>query len=103
MLKHKMGEHGFFMINKKITEIVGFEPALLFAVLSDANSLFGDEFTQTVDQLENLSCGVLTKRKQQTCIKVLEEHGLISCVYKGLPKQRHFRINIEALKSILNE
>ena len=102
MLKNKIAEHGFFMVNKKITEVVGFEPALLFAVLLDAGSLFGDEFTQTVDQIENLSCGVLTKRKQQSCIKNLESVGLISCEYKGLPKQRHFRINKDALKSILS-
>ena len=101
MLKNKIGEHGFFMINKKITEIVGFEPSLMFAVLLDANSLFGEEFTQTVDQIEHLSCGVLTKRKQQSCIKTLESVELISCEYKGLPKQRHFRINKDALKSIL--
>ena len=102
MLKNKMCEHGFFMINKKIADVAGFEPALMFAVLLDANGLFGEEFTQTVDQIDYLSCGVLTKRKQQSCIKALESIKLISCEYKGLPKQRHFKINTEALKSILS-
>lgn len=97
MIKQILGQGSFIMINKEIMKKVGFDSALLLSILADAESLYGEEFSQTVEQLNHFSCGYLTKRKQSDAIKKLEDSGMIQCKLKGVPPVRHFKINTEAV------
>lgn len=99
MIKKIIGQGGFIMINKEIMKAVGFDSALLLSILADAEDLYGEEFSQTVDQLQHFSYGYLTKRKQSDAIKKLECAGLIQCKLKGVPPLRHFKINTDAVLS----
>lgn len=101
MLKRLIGQGGFIMVNKAIMKKVGLEAALLLSILADAETIYGEEFSQTVSQIQYFSCGYLTKRKQSEAIKKLEEAGLIESKLKGVPPIRHFKINTEEIGGII--
>lgn len=101
MLKRLIGQGGFIMVNKAIMKKVGLEAALLLSILADAETIYGEEFSQTVSQIQHFSCGYLTKRKQSEAIKKLEEAGLIESKLKGVPPIRHFKINTEEIGGIV--
>ncbi len=57
-------------------------------------------FYYTMDKCEERT--VLTRKEQDTAIKILKEKGLIEMQNFGLPAKRHFRINEDAVLSIFN-
>lgn len=102
MVKNILGVNAFFMINKKLVELCGFESALFLAILADANDIFeGEWIYQTRDTVLRLSCNYLTRRKQEVAIANLVELGIIEQKNFGMPLMRYFRINEDRLLEVI--
>src|SRR5574344_1900044 len=96
ILKQLIGQQGFLMVNKAIMREVGMEAAIFLSILIDADTIFEEEWVyQTQPTVEGLSCGFLTRRRQENAIKILIESGFIEQRNIGMPMKRHFRINEE--------
>lgn len=92
------------MLNRKMMEEVGVEATLFLSILVDADNIFDDEWVfQTQPTVEALSCGFLTRRKQDNAIKILIEKGFISQKNMGLPMRRYFKIHEEEVMRVFTQ
>lgn len=94
---------GFFMVSKPMCRALGFDASVMLAILADCESLHGKEFYQTVDQISHFSHGYLGEKKQREAIKILVESGCVDVWYSGMPRRRHFKINMEVVEVIMSE
>jgi len=104
MLKAFLGQKSFLMVNKGLMKEVGMEAAIFLSILVDADNIFEEEWDyQTQPTIEGLSCGFLTRRKQESAIRALIERGLIEQKNMGLPMKRYFRKNKEEVMKVFSE
>ncbi|MBN6890043.1 hypothetical protein ACUXCC_005534 [Cytobacillus horneckiae] len=100
---------GFITVNKKLANNIGLNAAVMYSELlakykyfSDKNQLTKDGFFyNTVEGMQRDTS--LSKDQQQAAIKVLENLNLIEKQNRGLPRKRHFKINLneDNLKRVL--
>lgn len=104
LLKAFLGQKSFLMINKEMMREVGMEAAIFLSILVDADNIFEEEWVyQTQPTIEGLSCGFLTRRKQENAIKTLIERGFIEQKNMGLPMKRYFKINEEEVMKVFSK
>ena len=102
-IKNLLGQNSFFIVNKKLCKELSFEAALLLSIITDATIVFDSEWVyQTMPMVEEVSCGVLTRKKQERAIKLLIQEGILSQKNIGLPMKRHFKINADKLIDVLD-
>jgi len=99
-MREILRQGAWWVLNKKLCEIVGLEPALLLSLLADKEHLLNIrkndeedyilEFTMTDKEIENkifLSPYLIGQAR-----KVLEKEELIHCERKGVPARNHYKI-----------
>lgn len=104
LLKAFLGQKSFLMVNREMMKEVGMEAAIFLSILVDADNIFEEEWVyQTTPTVEALSCGFLTRRKQENAIKILIEKGLIEHKNMGIPCKRYFKINEDKVMDLLTK
>lgn len=102
VIKDILGVNSFYMLNKKIVSGLSIESALMLAIVVDATSVFNDEWVyQTMETINKLSYGFLTRFKQNTAIAQLKSVGILEQKNMGMPRKRYFKINEEMLLEFL--
>lgn len=93
-------------MNKKLSKTLGLETAVFLADLASAQ-LYWDNTDKVSDgyfyrtQAEIEEETTLSPKVQLKCVKILEEHGLLETVLKGLPAVKHYRLNSDAISDLL--
>jgi len=104
VVKDILGGNSFYMLNKKIVSGLGIESALMLAIVVDATDVFDNNWVyQTMETINKLSYGFLTRFKQDVAIKKLKEVGILEQKNMGMPRKRYFRINEIKLLEFLRE
>lgn len=99
----------FISVNKTLMKCCGLNEAVVLGELIseqdyfDENNLLDEEgfFYITVAKLQDIT--TLSERSQRTVLSHLVDMQLIEVVYKGLPKKRHIKINIENIMNMIEE
>jgi hypothetical protein len=101
-----LSKDSFWMINKKLTLILGIETALLTSELiskdfyySEKNEEYNGWFYHTNKRIEENT--TLTRHKQERCISILKDFKLISTKRKGNPAKRFFKIHYNNYETLL--
>ncbi len=93
LFKQTMKNNSYWVLNRAAVQTLGVEAAFMLSALADAEELFSDDegwFFQTIETIQSIT--TLSRRKQNTCIKVLEENKVIKTDLRGMPAKRHFKI-----------
>lgn len=99
---------GFITVNKFIAKLLGLHEAIVLSELIRWHSYYEDRdeldedgmFFVTVDKMEDNT--TLTKHLQSKAIATLQQHGLLVSKQKGLPAKRYFKINIDAVRELVD-
>lgn len=95
----------FLILNRVFIRELGLNPAILLCELANQSAHFEEEgqletfddeygyFYEKIAVMEKRTG--LSRREQDTALKVLKERELIKCVVKGLPAKRYFKVNEE--------
>lgn len=96
-IKNILGQSAFWMVNKEIAKSVGVEAALFLSYMIDkADTLQKKErdglewFYRTSEDIENET--TLSYRVQKSCLKRLEEKGMMYTKLMGTPRKLYFTI-----------
>ena len=94
------------------TRPIAFNPALAHALGSVKSGLFlsqllfwcnkgkkKDWIYKTIEEINEETA--LSRREQDTAIKVCKKYGLIKTKLAGIPAKRHFHLNIEIITELL--
>lgn len=88
--------HAAIMLNELVNRLLYHEKR---KELISHEKFGGDWFYLTMEKCEERTC--LTRREQDTGLKILKEKGLIECISFGLPAKRHFRIKMENVLAVM--
>ena len=96
-MKHLLSSSAFFVVNKKLSQRVGIQAAILLADLIGKEQYFIDNgmlsngwFFNTSDNI--LKDTTLTRFQQNKAITLLKEIKFLDCKLKGIPATLHFKI-----------
>lgn len=93
----------YWVLNKNMVQIFGLESAMLLSNFAEADSMFLDSedgwFYQTSETVERLT--TLSRHKQNKCIKILIDAGVLHQQNKGMPMKRYFRLDYDVLATLL--
>jgi hypothetical protein len=99
-LKNVFGNTPYWIVNKKMCELLGFEATLILQHFYDLETkVFHGEFYQTHDQI-TLHLG-LKRRRIENAINLLKESGFLQVYKKGLPQQNYYKIETANLATFL--
>jgi len=99
----------FISVNKTLMKCCGLNEAVVLGELIseqdyfEENNMLDEEgfFYITVAKLQDIT--TLSERSQRTTLSHLVDMQLVEIVYKGLPKKRHIKINIENILNMIEE
>jgi hypothetical protein len=93
----------YWVLNKNMVQIFGLESAMLLSNFAEADSMFLDSedgwFYQTSETVERLT--TLSRHKQNKCIQILVDAGVLHQQNKGMPMKRYFRLDYDVLATLL--
>ena len=93
----------YWVLNKIMVQIFGIESAMLLSNFTEAESMFLDGedgwFYQTSETVEKLT--TLSRHKQNKCIQILIDAGVLHQQNKGMPMKRYFRLDYDVLATLL--
>jgi|TARA_R110000824_G_scaffold272287_2_gene460792 hypothetical protein len=97
-----LSSSAFYIVNKKLSKILGIEAALLLADLISKNAYF--ENTKWFFNTENniLRDTTLSAYKQRLALKVLRDYKIIITKRKGTPAKQYFYINHDILMHLIS-
>lgn len=93
----------YWVLNKSMVQVFGLESAMLLSNFAEADSMFTDSedgwFYQTSETVEKVT--TLSRHKQNKCIKILIDAGVLHQQNKGMPMKRYFRLDYDVLATLL--
>ena len=106
-LTQMLASTGFIVVNKELIKKVGLDAAVLLGELCEESDYYASKeqldedgfFYSTIENLEKNT--LLKKSKQSEGIKALESLNAISKKVQGLPAKRFFRVNIDAINTLV--
>ena len=101
-----LSSSAFYIVNKKLADILGINSALLLADLISKQDYFNQEFIMSKGWFFNTEENIkhdtnLTGYQQRECTKKLVKFGLIECEVRGIPGKKHFKINEQRVLELL--
>ena len=102
MIKELLMSSSYWVLNKSVVKSLGIETAFFLTNLVEADKLLADDdgwFYQTIDTIEEIT--TLTRRKQESSIKILIERGILLQKNKGIPMKRYFKLNSFKVNELL--
>ncbi len=100
-LKKIINNSSFYMLNKFLLKEIGIESSLMLSCLMEAEEIFEEEwFYQTSETIEKLT--TLTRKKQDSAIKILIDKKIIEKKVYGIPAKRFFKINAKIVLELIS-
>lgn len=102
MIKELLMSSSYWVLNKSVVKSLGIETAFFLTNLVEADKLLADDdgwFYQTIDTIEEIT--TLTRRKQESSIKILIERDILLQKNKGIPMKRYFKLNSFKVNELL--
>ena len=106
-LSDLLNKGGFIQVNKYLVDRIGLKEAVLLGCLCSKHSYWVNQGRLGVDgffycEAKNFKKETSLSAKQQlAAFDNLERLGLIQTDYRGIPRAKYFKINIESLENFL--
>tara|TARA_R110000787_G_scaffold156160_3_gene270064 strand:- start:575 stop:1237 length:663 start_codon:yes stop_codon:yes gene_type:complete len=102
-----LSSSAFYIVNKKLANILGINSALLLADLISKKDYFDQEYYPHNDWFFNTEENIkrdtnLTGYQQRECTKKLIKYDLIEMKLIGIPAKKHFKINEQKVLELLD-